>query len=77
MNKEIRFRAYDDTGNYGEWTGYYTLKIDKSAPSVPTYSGLPTASYVNYDYSLVLHSEDEVSGIDHYEMFRIFLGSLR
>ena len=67
MNKEIRFRAYDDTENYGDWTGYYTLKIDKSAPTQTSYSGGFSGTWKTANYAVTLSATDNMSGIARYE----------
>ena len=66
-NYNLQFRAVDAVGNAGPWTGKYNVKIDKTAPSVPTISGGHSGTWMTANYAISFSSSDSVSGIAKYQ----------
>lgn len=74
FNQNIRIRAVDVAGNFGEWTEQFTIKIDKDPPTIQTITLryedgtiYQSGTLTNRNIIIEPTGRDAHSGIDRYE----------
>lgn len=66
IDRIVYIRVKDKAGNYSN-IKETRIKIDKTAPSIPTITNPTNGEWVNYDFALTLSSTDSASGIAYYQ----------
>ena len=68
LNETVYYRIIDKAGNISEEKSV-DIKIDKTAPNKPSISNSKENTWTGSDLPITLTSDDEGSGIDHFEWY--------
>jgi len=64
-SSNIKYKVEDEAGNIKE-SPKYTIKLDRTPPTMPIISGNPN-HWVNYDFSLSVRTEEKDSGVNNWQ----------